>query len=145
MTTTMTGRCMCGAIGFEARPSALEVHACHCEMCRRWTGSALLSVPVAPGDVRWSGEENLRTIASSDWAERGWCGACGTPLFYRITLEGPGRGHLSISLGTFDDPDAFAFTEEIYHDRKPASYAYAGDRKRLTKAETEARFSDAGE
>jgi hypothetical protein len=134
---------MCGETAFEARPTAMEFHACHCEMCRRWSGSALLSVPVAPEDVTWRGEA-LRTIASSEWAERGWCGACGTLLFYRITLEGPGKGHTSISLGTFDEPGAFAFTEEIYHDRKPASYAYAGERRRLTTAETEARFTDAG-
>jgi hypothetical protein len=135
---------MCGAVSFEAEPESMEFHACHCEMCRRWTGSALLSVPVAAADMHWSGEDEIRIIRSSDWAERGWCGACGSPLFYRIAFDGPLKGQYSVSLGLFDDPGEFAFADEIYHDRKPASYSYSGERPRLTKAETEARFTEAG-
>ena len=39
-------------------------------------------------------------------------------------------------VGAFDDTDSFALNAEIFIDRKPASYDFAGDHPRLTEAET---------
>ena len=137
----MRGRCMCGAVGFEAEPKAMTFHACHCEMCRHWTGSALLAVTVPDGAIRFLGAEAIRTFQSSPWAERAWCDRCGSNLYYRITTEGPMRGTYYVSLGTFEAPEAFAFASEIYFDCKPASYGFAGTRRTLTKAEVEATYA----
>jgi hypothetical protein len=141
----MHGSCLCGAVRFEATPAEAHCHACHCEMCRRWTGSALLAVPVAPDAIRFEGEEHIRTHGSSDWAERGFCATCGSCLFYRVTAPGPMQGRLHLALGLFDAPDALTLTSEIYIDRKPASLAFAGERRRMTKAEVEAMFAGGGE
>ena len=35
-----TGKCLCGAVGFEAQGVQTEIHVCHCSMCRRWNGGA---------------------------------------------------------------------------------------------------------
>jgi hypothetical protein len=70
MGTTMHGACLCGAVSFEAEPERPEVHVCHCEMCRRWTGSALMCVSVKPAAIRFGGAEHIERFPSSDWAER---------------------------------------------------------------------------
>jgi hypothetical protein len=44
----------------------------------------------------------IATFASSAIAERGFCAACGTPLTYR----GAGAKHVSVTLGSLDDPNA---------------------------------------
>ena len=116
----------------------MHSHACHCEMCRRWTGSAFLGVSVAPGDLVFEDEANVRTYVSSEWAERAFCGVCGSTLFYRVTAAGPMQGQSYVALGLFDEPDALPLASEIYIDRKPASFAFAGDRPRMTEAEKEA-------
>jgi hypothetical protein len=46
-------------------------------------------------------------------------------------------------VGTFDEPGQFTLTSEIFVDRKPGGYAFAGDHERLTEAETIAKFKDA--
>ena len=45
-----------------------------------------------------------------------------------------------MALGLFDEPDGFPLTSEIYIDRKPAGFAFAGEHERKTKAEVEAAF-----
>jgi hypothetical protein len=138
----MRGRCLCGAVAFDATPKSMTFHACHCDMCRRWTGSAMLAVAVPADGMRLEGGEHIRTIASSGWAERGWCDRCGSSLFYRVTIEGPMQGQYHVPLGLFDEPEAFEFTSEIFIDRKPASFAYAGSRRTMTGAEVEAQFAE---
>lgn len=133
----MQGGCVCGSVRFEATPEARESHACHCETCRRWVGSATLSVMVAAEDIRFEGSEHIRSYRSSDWAERAWCDRCGTTLYYHLTIE---PRSYALSLGLFDEPDGMPLVREIYIDRKPDGYAFAGEHERWTKAETEATF-----
>jgi hypothetical protein len=136
----MRGGCLCGAVRFEATPSDMHCHACHCEMCRRWTGSAMLAVPVPAGALRFEDEGSIRTYRSSEWAERAFCGTCGSTLYYR--LQDGGDSYLA--LGLFDEPDALPLASELYIDRKPSAFAFAGERKRMTKAEVEAQWSGSG-
>lgn len=132
---------MCGAVTFTAEPPALELHACHCDMCRRWTGGALLAVAIPPGAILLRGGEDIRRIQSSEWAERAWCDKCGSHLFYRLTADGPFKGQYHVSFGLFDTPEAFSFASEIYIDRKPEVFAFAGQRKTMTKDEVEAKWA----
>jgi hypothetical protein len=50
-------------------------------------------------NVRWSGALSL--FQSSTFAERGFCGACGTPLTYRW-IAGP---NISLTINSFDEPE----------------------------------------
>ncbi|XDA98098.1 GFA family protein [Sulfitobacter sp. LCG007] len=140
--TRRTGGCMCGSVRFEARDVPAAFGACHCEMCRRWTGSALLGVTVKSADLSWEGSENIATVQSSDWAERAWCNKCGTGIYFRVTLEGEWSGGTEIPIGLFDDQSGFEMKNEIYIDHKPDSFAYAGDgRTLLTRAQCVEKFS----
>ncbi|WP_233155263.1 GFA family protein [Sedimentitalea arenosa] len=135
----LKGQCLCGAVGFSARAAATEFAACHCKMCQRWAGSALLAVTVGDADITWRGAEHIRRIASSDWAERAWCDACGTGLWYRIT-DGPLVGSYEVPIGLFDDSAGITLTREIFVDHKSPSFAFAGDLDQMTEAQTLAMF-----
>jgi hypothetical protein len=140
MTDTRQGGCMCGAVRFTATLTTHEFGACHCDMCRRWTGSAMLGLTVPEANVTWQGAENIVKIQSSEWAERATCAKCGSPLYYHVTADGPMAANLEIPIGLFDDASGLTFTNEIYIDHKPDSFAYAGERPRLTRAQALAKF-----
>lgn len=136
------GGCLCGAVRFSARDVPETYGVCHCEMCRRWTGSALLGVTVPEGNVSWSGEESISTIQSSSWAERAFCSNCGTGLWFRVTMPGEFHGNLELPIGLFDEVDGFRMTSEIYIDHKPDAYAFAGEgRQLMTRADCVAKFA----
>lgn len=139
-TQTKTGSCLCGAARFTATKVAETMHACHCGMCRRWGGGPMLAVQVKAGDIAWTGEDAITVYPSSDWAARGFCARCGTHLFYRMLQT----GDLELPLGLFDEEPPVAFASEIFSDRASHTYAFAGDRRRLTEAETIALYTGGG-
>lgn len=136
-----TGKCLCGAVTYTAKDLKAEISACHCGMCRRWSGGALLATTTR--DVTWQGEDKITTFKSSDWAERAFCSVCGTNLFYRITAPGPHLGTVALLYGTLDDQSGFTMVTEWFIDKKPDSYTFAGERKQLTEAEVFAAFASA--
>ena len=134
------GSCLCGAVRLSARRVADDMHACHCGMCRRWGGGPLLAVQVEAGDAAWQGEDAIAVHDSSPWAERGFCSRCGTHLFYRMKATGT----LEVPHGLFDGDLPVRFASEIFADRASHAYAFAGERKRLSEAETIALFTGGG-
>ena len=119
---TRSGKCLCGAVQFEANDVEQHVHACHCSMCRRWGGGPALSVSV--GSVTFTGEENITRYESSGWAERGFCSRCGSNLFYFLKPD-----RYILGTGTFDE-QVFDFDGEIFCADKPDWYNFAGDHPR---------------
>jgi hypothetical protein len=117
-------------VRFTASDVPRHMHACHCSICRRISGSAAMCVNVPAAGMAVTGE--VRTYASSDWASRSFCGICGTPLWYRLNREG---ADYSLAAGVLDDLTGLVLDQEIYVDTKPAGYAFAGDHPRLTEAE----------
>ncbi len=123
-----------------ARVPTPDFGVCHCRMCQRWAGSALFAVTIPEEDIDLSGSHAIRRFQSSGWAERAWCGTCGSSLWYRVTEEGPHKGAYEICIGLFDDADGLNLAREIYVDVKPDSFALAGRHERLDTAATEARL-----
>lgn len=112
------GRCLCGAVRFSGRLAGPGVTACHCGQCRRWSGhvwaSFHLDAPVIEGDA-------LRWFRSSPEAERGFCAACGTSLFWRPV----GRETVSVSPGAIDNPTGLRMDEHIFVADKGDYYRIA--------------------
>lgn len=133
--TNRTGGCLCGKVRFEIAEPPTEYGACHCAMCRKFSGGIELGVTVLPGGITWIADDTLKTFPSSEWAERGFCDVCGSSLFWRLTAPGPMQGMLSLSAGALDSLEGMDFTSEVYVDHKPSSHAFAGERKRMTEAE----------
>ncbi len=144
MGDSKNGGCLCGAVRYTLAEAPVSYGACHCGMCRRWTGGIEMGVQVMPGGLTFSDESHMKTYASSDWAERGFCDTCGSSLFWRLTAPGPMQGMMSLSVGTLDDSSGLVFASEVYIDHKPASYAFAGERKTMTEADIMAMVNDGG-
>ena len=133
-----TGECLCGAVRLDLSRLRAEIHACHCENCRRQTGSCTMSVMVPHDAIKVRGAEYVTTFASSAWATRSFCNRCGSSLWYRLTKPDPATADYYISAGLLDDLSGLRLTQEIYIDRKPEGWAFAGDAEKLTGAEFEA-------
>ena len=89
------------------------------------------------GNVEFQGEQHIKVYSSSEWAERGFCGECGSNLFYRLKQTGK---HI-LCTGAFDDQTPFDLVGEIYVDEKPPGYDFAGDHPRQTGEEFLASLS----
>lgn len=127
---TRTGRCLCGAVTFEAGFGDLAYGACHCGMCRRWAGGPFFAKEAEAVRVT-AGADRILAYRSSDWAERASCAACGAHLWY--LLRPAGRHYVSV--GALDDQSDLVLAAEIYVDHRPPGYALAGDLRRMTEAE----------
>lgn len=136
-----TGGCLCGAVRYVAAEVPGHMHACHCSICRKISGSATISLNIPHRAMTVTGGQHVVTYASSDWAARSFCGRCGSGLWYRLTGAGADTADYIISAGTLDDLTGLALTREIYVDMKPEGYAFAGDHPRLTGAEFEATLA----
>lgn len=135
MEKAISGRCLCGAVEITVPRFDGQVDVCHCGMCRRWNGGPAFAI-AAGADVQIAGDSHVRSYRSSDWAERAFCTACGTNLYYRLTES----GEYHVWAGLFDDlPDA-RLTHQIFIDHKPSWYALANETEMLTEAEVFARF-----
>lgn len=133
----MEGQCLCGVITITA-PDKQEIDACHCGMCRRWGGGPALGLAVGP-EVEIEGSDKLKTYRSSDWAERAFCGECGTHVYYKLLPT----GDFFLPAGLFQDEVGFEFKEQIFIDRKPGYYEFANQTLNLTEAEVFAKFAAA--
>jgi hypothetical protein len=97
-----SGGCQCGAVRFHVEGALGDASVCHCRMCQKASGNfyaALVSVRGAK--LTWTRGEPKK-YRSSNYAFRGFCEACGTPLSY----EAPDG--VALAIGTFDDPEEIA-------------------------------------
>ncbi|WP_299619636.1 GFA family protein [uncultured Tateyamaria sp.] len=136
-----TGSCVCGAVRLTVTSPVEETGACHCGMCRKWSGGVFLGVRVPAGGLEITGEDAMRVYTSSPWAERAFCSNCGSSLFYRVTAQGPMQGEVHIGLGVLDKADGVPLTGELYSDLKPDGYSFAQETHKMTAAEVEAMFA----
>jgi hypothetical protein len=130
------GHCLCGKVRFQVNRPVKEVGACHCEMCRRWSSGPFQERDCGDAVV-FEGEENIVRYKSSDWAERGFCGTCGTSLFYFLLPT----SEYMMSAGAFDDQSGLKFTNQVFIDEKPDWYAFSNETKNMTGAEIFAMFA----
>ena len=140
MADTRTGHCLCGAVSIVVADTPHALGACHCEMCRRWTGLCTVGFGVAEADLTITGAENIAVYKSSDWAERCFCRICGSNLWYHLTIPGETVTHY-VSFGLLDDPSGMKLDHEIFFDKKPDAFAFAGETRKMTEAETLASMS----
>ena len=101
------GGCLCGAVRYRVDGPLRPVVACHCSQCRRTSGHHVAATSAPRGAVAIEGE--VTWFASSPEARRGFCGICGSNLFW----DGGGAG-LSIMAGTLDGPTGLAMAGHIF-------------------------------
>lgn len=137
-TNVTKGSCLCGVVTLSTTSMSHHIGACHCTMCRKWGGGALLVVE-CESDVKFTGEENIAVYQSSEWAERGFCQRCGSHLFYRLKEN----NHYYIPVGLFEHSEGLVFDHQVFIDEKPEYYSFANQTKNLTGAELFAQLTSA--
>jgi len=121
----LVGQCLCGAVKFAVTPPTLFCAHCHCYWCRRAHGAAFVTwVGAAEGQFRLlPGSAEPRWFQSSGQSRRGFCGNCGTTLFYASTLC-PGEIH--VARPAFDGAIDREPACHIFYDQR-AEWFEAGD------------------
>jgi hypothetical protein len=121
---TLTGRCLCGAVRFEADAPLRPVSVCHCRQCARWTGSYVMATSVPLAQFRLTGgEDAIGWYAASDVAERGFCRTCGSSLFWK-----PNSGdRIAILAGSLDPPTGLVLDHHIFVASKSDYYEIHDD------------------
>ena len=97
-----SGGCQCGAVRYALYAEPFDTHVCHCRMCQKAFGSLYAPLTkIAYADFEWTrGKPDM--FASSADVERGFCGACGTPLTYAHLKS----DYINFALGSLDRPEA---------------------------------------
>ena len=132
------GRCLCGAVRIELAEVRPEVEVCHCTMCLQWGGGPFMGVSAGSFDI--TGQDRITAHRSSEWAERAFCQACGSNLYYRFIPA----DHYSFCAGLFDFGDTVTMTKQIFVDEKPPFYDFAQDTPMQTATEVIAEAAAAG-
>lgn len=134
-TGRLDGRCLCGAVEIVVDgPHVAAIGACHCAMCRRWSGVVQAGFEAAAEAVTVTGE--VGRYRSSTFAERFFCPRCGSHLWFRDLKD---DAPYEFAPGAFAGAADFPLISEIYIDRAPAHARLAGEHRRATRAEYEAR------
>lgn len=108
--TTSRGRCLCGEVQYEVRGPLRSVVYCHCTMCRRLSGHFVAATACAREDLHLTVADGLRWYPSSPAARRGFCGSCGSNLFWEPLSE----ARIAIMAGTLDGPTGLTATGHIF-------------------------------
>ncbi len=146
MTANYTGKCLCGNVTYTANGAPVVVAQCHCEECRRLSGTghtvgAMFRAKVV--EVSGKLSEFRYTSGKGATVTKEFCAECGSPIFGKNTRM---PDHLTLSLGTMDDAtgldiEVVIFERDRLHwdqlgedvisfaaqpDWKPESYAVTG-------------------
>lgn len=113
-----TGSCLCGRIRYSVSGPLRPVVACHCGQCRKSSGHFVAATSAPRNMVTITGTPSW--YHSSTSARRGFCGTCGSSLFW----DGPGA-NLSIHTGTLDGATGLQLIGHIYCADKGDYYEIA--------------------
>ncbi|MDA5095434.1 GFA family protein [Aliiroseovarius sp. KMU-50] len=113
VSTDITGRCLCGQVGFAFQGTPFIQVICHCDSCRRAAGAATVGfLGLKDGQWRWTGRPPS-TFRSSPGVQRHFCPTCGSALgFQGETYPGQFYAHAT----ALSDPSLFVPTAHVHHD-----------------------------
>jgi hypothetical protein len=83
MSNRHSGACLCGAVHFEIEGDFERFFLCHCEYCRKDTGSAhAANLFSSSATLKWiAGEANVRRFnLPATRHSKSFCGTCGSAL-----------------------------------------------------------------
>ncbi len=105
-----TGRCLCGGVTYEVRGPLRNVVACHCDECRRSSGSFWAATGARREDLTIIEDGLLKWYGSSPGIRRGFCGGCGASLFW----DSKERSFMAIAAGSLDKPTGLNLVAHIF-------------------------------
>ncbi len=113
----LAGGCSCGAVRFSIK-SYLWAHLCHCDACKKRTGSAYgISVVIENANLvefRGKVQTYKRIAESGKTVEYDFCPLCANVIRWRVAAL---HDRQVLSGGAFDNLDAFEMAGEMYTAR----------------------------
>lgn len=113
------GGCLCGAVRYSVTGAPVIVAHCHCRDCQRGGGAGHSTGAMFPVErFRISGDLSEFALTSDNGTRviRSFCPTCGSGIFGRN--DGM-TGHVTIALGTLDDPAAFTPEVVVFARSRP--------------------------
>lgn len=121
----LSGSCLCGSISYEIAGDARQFNHCHCERCRKASGTGHASnIILKPATIRWIAGESLLGSYKLPEAERfrtAFCTHCGSPMPRTF----PGEVVL-VPAGSLDVDPGIVPERRIYQGSRVA-WSCAGD------------------
>jgi len=108
--TNVTGSCLCSAVRFRLTGPLRPVIGCHCTQCRKQTGHYMPATGVQVTYFELVEDKGLKWYEASDIAKRGFCGDCGSTLFW----QAHGSSYIAIAAGSIDGQTGLATEAHIY-------------------------------
>lgn len=123
---TFSGSCLCGAIHYEITGPAGQFWHCHCQRCRKATGTGHASnIIIRPTSVDWSSGADLLRYYKIPEAKRFakvFCSSCGSPM-PRVAPDG---SIAVIPAGSLDTDPGILPQGRIFQDSR-AAWSCQGD------------------
>ncbi|MBP7586411.1 MAG: GFA family protein [Thermoanaerobaculia bacterium] len=126
MAQAFTGGCLCGAVRYSCAGEPMMAGHCHCEDCRRSSGTGHCSHLVVPeAALRMTGETRAyeRPANSGHIITRCFCPTCGAPI---LSLNSAMPGTVALRASSLDDLEVFKPQMHVYVGRA-ASWDRPGD------------------
>jgi hypothetical protein len=100
---TLRGSCLCGGVEFEVAEAPETLRYCHCESCKKLSGSiGTVNGRVPSNTIRiLEGKELLQTFQPAEGSAKTFCRACGSNLFGG---GWPDSETTSVRASALDDP-----------------------------------------
>lgn len=116
---TKTGQCHCGAVKFSVEGEPVFMAQCHCNACKRLSGTGhMVQAFFGADQLTVTGETTMYESPGDSGATklRQFCPKCGSTLFGGNSRN---AGRLGIPVGAFDNSDWFKPQKIVYFDDKP--------------------------
>ena len=114
-----TGQCLCGDVKFTIASAPLRMGQCHCDDCRKSTGTGHASNAFFNRkNVNIEGELSsyASTTDTGSVVTRFFCPNCGSRLFAENNAA---ANIIGVSAGVLDDSSWFKANAIVYNKRKP--------------------------
>ncbi len=121
------GSCLCGGITYEYDGEITELAVCHCNMCKRAQGTALVTnAPIDSEKFKvLTGEHLMKDYFSNEHKKRVFCSNCGSPIYsQRVHMPEVIR----LRVGTVTEGKIPDIDYEIYCESKADWLTLEGDR-----------------
>ena len=122
--SAIEGSCLCKAVTFAVNAEfehPPEVY--HCQQCRKQTGGFFISVNIQKRDMRLRGDDHVVWDQSLQEVKRGFCGRCGSTLFWQPLKED--YEWIGVSAALFDSPLPSKIAKQTFVSEQGSYYDIA--------------------
>lgn len=116
------GGCLCGGVRYRVTGELRDAVACHCTQCRKITGHHAAFSACRNEALILESDKSLVWYESSPGVRRGFCGACGSTLFW----DDLSREYIAVAAGSLDQPSGIKLTKHIFAQDKGDYYFIEG-------------------